>query len=519
MPTIDLRRLIMLLSVIVALLTFANSFYASYQTQRNLLMRHTLEANQVYATKQAATSEAFFQSAQRQLAYSARLLPPLINRPEPLEAETERLKLQTQTFNTTFVVQADGLVLAESPKGLGLLGSRLKSAGAQLALSKRQPLITDPYISATGRLVVFISQPILAADGRYLGYVGGSIYLRENNSLQTLFGEQFYRDGSYLYVVDQNRQLIYHQDPQRVGEIVTGNPVIEAVLSGQQGQQRLLNSKGIDMLAGYASIPSTRWGVVAQSPADASQRELQTLMLDILLRAIPFSLISLLAIWWLSGLIAQPLRYLANTAKHWESPTSTEQIKQMRAWYFEAAQLKDDVLTGLALLHKKLGRLNQENISDPLTGLHNRRGMRMTLDQWQTQQQAFAVLMIDLDHFKQVNDTYGHDIGDQVLQHLAQCMRDCSRSSDILCRNGGEEFAMLLPASSLEDALQVGERLRATMATRSNPSGTCVTLSAGVAHWPDTAKSVQTVLKRADEALYQAKHGGRNRITAAQPET
>ena len=307
MPTIDLRRLIMLLSVIVALLTFANSFYASYQTQRDLLMRHTLEANQVYATKQAATSEAFFQSAQRQLAYSARLLPPLINQPESLEAETERLKLQTQTFNATFVVQADGLVLAESPKGLGLLGTQLKSTGAQLALSKRQPLITAPYISATGRLVVFISQPILAADGSYLGYVGGSIYLRENNSLQTLLGEQFYRDGSYLYVVDQNRQLIYHQDPQRVGEIVTGNPAIEAVLGGQHGQQRLINSKGIDMLAGYAPIPSTRWGVVTQSPAGASQQELQTLMLDILLRAIPFSLISLLAIWWLSGLIAQPL--------------------------------------------------------------------------------------------------------------------------------------------------------------------------------------------------------------------
>ena len=160
---------------------------------------------------------------------------------------------------------------------------------------------------------------------------------------------------------------------------------------------------------------------------------------------------------------------------------------------------------------------------DSLTGLLKHGNIKDRLaqevDRANRQGKAMTVAMVDIDAFKKVNDTYGHDVGDQVLQHLAQCMRDCSRSSDILCRNGGEEFAMLLPASSLEDALLVGERLRATMATRSNPSGTRVTLSAGAAHWPDTAKSVQAVLKRADEALYQAKHDGRNRVTAAKPET
>lgn len=516
MHHLDLRGLILLLTITATLLTFLNSFHASYQTLHRQLIAQTLEANRAYAAKLAHSTDNFLKAAQQQLAYSAGLLPGMLDREERLDAEVARLREQTGTFNGIFVVNTDGRVLATAPSGLGLAGSVLKTQEAQAALSARQPRISAPYVGARGHLLVFLSQPVFARDGRYLGYVGGAIHLGENDgSLQALLGDHYYKDGSQLYVVDQNRHRIHHQDLSRIGEVVTGNPAVEAVLRGEEGSRQLLDSKGIDMLAGYAPVASTGWGVVAQRPSEATLAALDGLMREILLNALLFFIPMLAAIWWLSKLIVRPLHQLAITARHWEFSAAQEQIRQVRSWYFEAEQLKLAMLGGLALLHGKLGRLNQENITDPLTGLVNRRGQQLALERWQAQRRPFAVITLDIDHFKQVNDTYGHDIGDQVLQHVSHLMDSVSRSSDLVCRSGGEEFALLLPEAGLEAATQVAERLRGLISHTQSPTGSFVTISAGVAHWPGSATSVPAVLKLADEALYRAKRDGRNRIVVA----
>lgn len=512
---IDLRRLILLLTLTVALFSSFNSFHASYQTQRDLLIQYTLEANRVYAAKLRQSTENLLDSMHQELAYSADQLKGRMDQPERLADETERLIYQNRHFNSAFVVRHDGKVMATSPESLGLVGQMLDSAGAREALEKRRPLISDPYVSALNRLVVFVSKPIFADDGTYQGYIGGSIYLQHENILHTLLGEHFYQDGSYLYVVDRNRRLIYHQEQGRVGEIATGNPVIERVIRGEEGSQALSNSQGIEMLAGFAPVAASGWGIVAQRPLELALKELDGLMLNILRLSLPMLLLSLGGIWWLSHLISRPLWQLAKSAQQWDTDESPEQVRRIKAWYFEADQLKRAVLSGLALLHLRLGKLSQESLTDPLTGLGNRRGLEAQLAQWQRQSRPFAVVALDIDHFKQVNDTYGHEFGDRVLQYLARQMGDCSRPSDLLCRSGGEEFLMLLPDTGLEAARQVAERLRIRMA------GTCcddcpsVTVSAGVAHWPGTATNLEEVLKRADAALYRAKREGRNRVVAA----
>ncbi len=109
--------------------------------------------------------------------------------------------------------------------------------------------------------MIQISHPVFDDDGNYLGYLGAGIYLNEPNILHSLLGEHYYRDGSYLYVVDTQGRLIYHQDPTRIGEVIKGNPAIDAVITGVTGSQRLTNSKGIDMLTGYAPVPRIGWGV------------------------------------------------------------------------------------------------------------------------------------------------------------------------------------------------------------------------------------------------------------------
>ncbi|TBW10372.1 GGDEF domain-containing protein [Azotobacter chroococcum] len=516
MHHLDLRRLILLLTIATTLLTFANSFHASYQTLHRQLIAQTLEANRAYAAKLAHSTDAFLKAAQQQLAYSAALLPERLGQTERLDAEVARLKAQTGTFNGVFVVGADGRVQAAAPWGVGLVGSVLQAEGARRALAAREPLISTPYVGLRGHLLVFLSQPIFAPDGRYLGYVGGAIHLGQSDgSLQALLGNHYYQDGSQLYVVDGNRHLLHHQEPSRIGEIVTGNPAVEAVLQGEEGSRRVLDGTGIDMLAGYAPVAGTGWGVVAQRPSAATLAALDGLMLEILLAALPFFIPMLAALWWLSKLIVRPLRQLAITARYWEFASAREQIRRVRAWYFEAEQLKLAMLDGLALLHGKLGRLNQENITDPLTGLTNRRGLQLALERWQAQRRPFAVIAVDIDHFKQVNDSYGHDIGDRVLQHVSRLLGCISRSSDLVCRGGGEEFTLLLPETSLEGAMQVAERLRGLISHARSPTGSFVTVSAGVAHWPGSAASVAAVLRLADEALYRAKRGGRNRAVMA----
>ena len=153
------------------------------------------------------------------------------------------------------------------------------------------------------------------------------------------------------------------------------------------------------------------------------------------------------------------------------------------------------------------------NQLDALTGLLNQNSY---LNRTAEMRRSGEVLVVfDVDDFKQVNDQFGHDTGDRVLQYLARQMRNGSRSNDLLCRLGGEEFCMLLPDCSQETAIGVAERLRTRIAATDSPTGTPITLSAGVSHWPAGGAAVETVLKQADKALYKAKHNGRNRVEAA----
>src|SRR5690606_32752852 len=143
-----------------------------------------------------------------------------------------------------------------------------------------------------------------------------------------------------------------------------------------------------------------------------------------------------------------------------DAASASTRIQKIRSWYFEAAELKRAMLTGIALLQQKLGAANLDAQTDPLTGLRNRRGLAQTLDELKALQRPFAIIAMDIDHFKLVNDAYGHDMGDQVLKRVASAMRGNARPHDYLYRNGGEEFILLLPDTDVDTAARVAERLR-----------------------------------------------------------
>jgi diguanylate cyclase (GGDEF)-like protein len=167
-------------------------------------------------------------------------------------------------------------------------------------------------------------------------------------------------------------------------------------------------------------------------------------------------------------------------------------------------------------------RLEVMATTDPLTGLLNRRrfleACQDELDRTRRYGCPLSVIALDLDHFKDVNDHLGHAAGDDVLRTLALVLRDQARQHDVAARLGGEEFAILLPETSLGDAIALGERLRRHVgALRLAIAGEAlaVTASFGVADVLPTDLTVEDALARADRALYRAKRGGRDRVEAA----
>ena len=123
-----------------------------------------------------------------------------------------------------------------------------------------------------------------------------------------------------------------------------------------------------------------------------------------------------------------------------------------------------------------------------------------------------VALMIDADHFKKVNDTYGHAVGDQVLEALSGLVLQSSRAQDICIRLGGEEFLILMPEGSFDLAMKVAERLRLAVMEQEHPLVGRITVSLGVAAWPQDGSSPQQVLRVADTRMYRAKGQGRNQV-------
>ncbi|CAK0757675.1 GGDEF domain-containing protein [Azospirillaceae bacterium] len=175
----------------------------------------------------------------------------------------------------------------------------------------------------------------------------------------------------------------------------------------------------------------------------------------------------------------------------------------------------------LLCLNENLSRLV---CTDSLTGCANRRHFMSVLSAEHNRAvccgEPFSILALDIDYFKHINDQYGHQGGDRALCHFVGVVQSSLRSTDLLGRMGGEEFAVLLPKTGIATAYQIGERIRAVIATTLVPEAIAFTVSVGVAQWQAGSDMTEDeLLQRADSALYAAKRGGRNRVETAQTTT
>jgi diguanylate cyclase (GGDEF)-like protein len=487
------------------------SIWSVYQTEQTSFTERTLELNKINSERLAATTDSLFKSMRQTLSITAGKLGKRLPNTD-IQFHLDLLKASTSNFNSTLYVDKKGILVSTS-LAYEFVRKEMTSEAVKQAILLREPLISEPYRGITGRLLVLVSHPVFNVQGEYLGLVAGSIYLQEKNEIRDILDKKGQSlDASYTYVVSRNGELLYHPDSSLIGRRIELNPKVMAIIKGQaDGEQLLTDSKGISILAGYAFVKENGWGIITQTPAKEVLDLTHKVMKKIILLALPFVLLLLLLAWWVSTMVAKPLTLLARYARAFsQGENHVMEFPQIKHWNYEANELNKTIKKAVGALQERVEHFTLESQTDVLTGLMNRRSIDNYLEIWMEQGVHFSILLLDLDYFKAVNDLYGHLMGDEVLKFLARTMLNELRPEDVCCRFGGEEFVILLPRMNKEVAYKIAERIRMRMEFSANPTGTPVTLSLGIAAYPENATDPTALFEKVDRALYRAKRNGRN---------
>jgi diguanylate cyclase (GGDEF)-like protein len=283
------------------------------------------------------------------------------------------------------------------------------------------------------------------------------------------------------------------------------------------------------------------WYVVVREPVDIAFADSRKATLHILIAGLAAALIAAGLAWLAAGHLGNDLASLSKAALNVESGIPGATIPQLDSSTEMSAlstavdrmtrrlitlneQMEDKVKLRTQELEAANRELDRQSRSDHLTGVLNRRGfeaqLKLGLASARRRNSPMSVVIIDLDHFKQVNDRYGHVFGDTVLKAVAHAIRSCVKGRDLVARYGGEEFVVLLPATALPGALALAEQVRATIcAARIRRAGAtetigAITVSLGVSVWRP-GEPMEELVDRADRALYRSKSDGRNRVTGS----
>ncbi|PWW10826.1 sensor domain-containing diguanylate cyclase [Mangrovibacter plantisponsor] len=508
--TMKLNLLLTWMSIGAVVLTGVLLLTSLYFYQKANIEHTILENNNAYARKLAETADRVIGISQQELAYSASKIHSFSDY-QTMVDEADRLRLQSGFFNSVIVVNDHGIILATSPESLNLRGIGLQSEANANALKTRKPYISQPFFTGTtNRYVIFVSSPVFDHAGNYLGYIGGSIYLKEKSILNQIISTHFYNYSANVSIVSNDGHIIFNKDPNKVGSQIGIDDQLKKMLSQNVSGAYVVNHGEATQLLGVGNLTKTDWNVFVY----ADDTLVNDIMLSTIRQSVWFIILILvftsLLSYALSTLIARPLRRLAILSASKPTAHVVEEIRQIDAWYYEANKLKVSISAGMVSTIKQVKNLDREASTDPLTGLLNRRGF-MTLASISGKHSENALISLDLDHFKRVNDTWGHDTGDKVLVMVSSILKTICRETDLVGRFGGEEFVIMLPGTSTENAEKIADRIRCSIEQEKQPQLPSVTISAGIAALED-ADNIDEAIKMTDIALYEAKDKGRNRV-------
>lgn len=505
---IKIRTMIILLVLMTALCTTIVNWYSSIHAQKATITDHYLDYNLHYATKIAhSTNEQF--SAMKQ---NLKVLSEIIGKEDFLQEDLDNWRqANIHYFNSMFTTDSEGVVQLMSPLDIPDIkvkpGVKIVTDLMKKTLREQKPFISAPYAAQSGNLVLLVSYPIFDNAGDYKGVIDGTIYLEKDNALKNLMKKHMFNDGTAVFVVDQSGRIIYHPDSSRINESLANHPLVAKVMTGKNGAEQISSSRGEQYFTGYAYIESTGWGVITQTPISVTEEPLNALTTDIIFHGLPFLLLILLIASIFTHNLAKPLNVLATYSEEAIRYKKTPDIEiSTKSRIYEVRQLYKHIQSHFHLLNSQLQK-------DGLTGLANRRTFDIHVKQLFSQGQPFSLIMLDIDHFKAVNDCYGHLVGDDVLRFLSQIMTESSRGDDLCYRFGGEEFAFILKNNTTNEAYILAERLRKKIAATPCPTGKTITISLGISSYNKEDASPEDVIQRADYALYQSKQKGRNKTT------
>ena len=397
-------------------------------------------------------------------------------------------------------------------------------------LQKENQFIGDPYLDEkTGKTKLIVAVPVQRADGRVLGAFAAELSVAPVEELLRSFAPD---TNGTIFLVSTNGAVIASSKSgnARGSKRAVDEPTLQRLNNLQNAAVPYTSVDGDKVVGTLKPVPQLRWAVLAEVDEESAFGQVRRYR-NVSLMVIGILLLIVSAVAYRFGLfIVRPLDRLAKGAAEvsagdlavdlpegggGEVGYLTGVFNQMVSSLRESRRELDNINDRLRTKNEELERLS---ITDGLTGLANHRFLMQRLGEEATRsdrtERAFSVMMADVDHFKQYNDEFGHPAGDEVLKQVAAVLRDCTRTVDCVGRYGGEEFAIIMPETSIEGATTVAERIRARVASAVFPNRR-ITLSIGVAEYKKENGPPQATLAIADEGLYEAKRGGRNRVAEA----
>jgi len=522
----SVRNQILAFAVLAMLVPTLVTTVVSYQHDRESLIE-TIDAELRGATSESAREMASWLDERLdalRVAASSYLVAENLAKVDKKDGERAlgRLRAHLNSLRERFpdqeallILDATGRIVTTSSGRTG--GVRLPQEGLA-GLRTGEAFVSEAFWDvALGKAALVLAVPIREADGRFLGAFSAKLNL---HAVTDMLPRLSSLDAADVALVTDQGKLIIKSRVSSAELMRTKLPeTTTSALFEKEGQTVVYKrADGQKVIGAVRRVPRLRCATVAEIPlSQASGRVGRLRNATALLIAVLFAVVGLMA-YVLGLLIARPLgRLTAAAAKVAAGDLSVELPGGGVGEVGYLTRVFNTLVTRLRERESQ-AELERLSVTDALTGLYNRRHLMSTLatevQRSQRLRRPFSVLMADVDHFKQYNDTLGHPAGDAALARIADILRKTTRGVDCVARYGGEEFVVMLLETTAGAASIVAERIRARVASE-DFAGTRITISIGVAECPTHAETPESLIESADAALYEAKDSGRDRVVTA----